>query len=298
MDYLSLLGKIFDYVRIVNPTEKDVEYAIGDDKFHLITHSNCYDVWQRRKVCDNCISIRAINENKTIVKFEVNAGRTFIVIAAPYDMNGTLKAVELVKDVTENNIFDVFTQSENTNYSEIISDLNQYIITDELTQIYNKRFVHEHLPIDIKNAYFENKSLCIVMADIDHFKLVNDTYGHPNGDIILEHLGGIFKSSIRGDLDWVARYGGEEFLFVFRGLDEKGLQALCDRIRCSVEDYKFYLNDELINITISMGGIVIEAVGNIDEKVYLTRADQLLYQAKELGRNRCEIEKFEVLDED
>jgi len=292
MDHIVFLSKIFDYVRVVDPDERHVDYAVGDDHFHVISHGNCYDVWQRKKVCDNCISIRAVQENKTKVKFEMTSGRTFLVIAAPYDDDGKRKSVELIKDVTENNIFDFFDSLEQREYSEIIEDLNQYIITDELTQVFNKRFVQEHLPIDIKNAYFEKTSLSIVMADIDFFKDINDNYGHVSGDEILAGLGLLFKKSIRGADDWVARYGGEEFIFVFKGLNTEVLIGLCERIRLSVENHVFLIKDESIKLTISLGGLILEEAILEDDKTLIDQADQLLYKAKNSGRNKSVVEQY------
>lgn len=293
MDLLNILGDIFDFVRIVDPDDKKVEYVHGDKNFHIITHNQCYQHWIHSKVCDNCISLRALNENRSIVKFEVEQARTYMVIAAPIEYQGRKRAIELIKDVTENNIFEVFSKTDSEDYLKLIDDLNQYVITDELTQVYNKRFVMEHLPVDIRAAFFDRESIALVMADIDRFKYVNDTYGHVTGDEILKILGQVFKDNIRGKNDWVARYGGEEFLFVFRNTNMKALKAICERIRLAVEAHEFIIDDLTIRITISLGGVLEGQIKEVDEKILIELADQALYKAKSEGRNRTVLTEME-----
>ena len=291
MNTLEVLEKIFDVVRIIDPVSKKVEYNNGNTFFGNINHDKCFNHWQRNTACDNCVSIRATKEMRTVVKLEMINGKTFIVIASAYEHEGQTKAIELIKDITENNIFEIFNGFDPKEYNKLIDSLNEFVITDELTQVYNKRYVLEHLPVDLRNAYFSKESIAIIMADIDDFKLINDTYGHLFGDDVLHDLGRLFKKNLRGKDDWVARYGGEEFIFCVKGLDGDSLWNLCERIRLLVADSKFESEGVSVKFTISLGAILVSEVKEIDERKYINIADKQLYIAKQSGKNKCVIHK-------
>jgi len=152
LENFDLLKSIFDYVRIVDPSSKTIFLSDGPEHFHTVSHNKCYDFWNKNKVCDNCISLRAIKENRSIVKFEFESGKVYLVIAAPIFIEGHLQAIELIKDVSENNIFSTVSNVQTIDYNKLIARLNLSIVTDELTGLFNKRYIHEHLPYDIKQS--------------------------------------------------------------------------------------------------------------------------------------------------
>lgn len=289
---LDFLKNVFDFIRIVNPKNKEVLKMYGSEEYHILTHNKCYGIWTKNKVCENCISLRAIEDKKTIVKFEVEAGKVMLVISSPYVYEGMESAIELIKDVTENNIFDTMEEFKNVDYAGIIDALNKAVVTDELTKLYNKRYVLEYLPYDIKQCIASNKSIAIVMADIDHFKKINDTYGHVAGDEILRELGKILKKQTRSEEDWVARYGGEEFLIALKNMNLKELEMACNRIRELIEKTIFEVGEDKIQFTLSMGGALVTENNYEDINEIIENADQSLYKAKKTGRNKCIVKKF------
>lgn len=166
------------------------------------------------------------------------------------------------------------TLETRSSYFKTMSD------TDELTQIFNKRYFNRFLKQTIK----EKKLGCLLFFDIDHFKNINDTYGHDIGDIILKNLCDLIKTHLRDD-DIFVRWGGEEFLIFFRHLE---LETACNKaeyIRKLVESTHLY---KQIVITISIG--VTKLHLNESLSTFIKRADTLLYEAKNAGRNciRCE----------
>ena len=164
------------------------------------------------------------------------------------------------------------------------------MITDPLTKMFNRRYMNEKLPSEIKRAIRYHRPLSVIMGDIDHFKDVNDQYGHLAGDEVLEKIAGIFLSSIRKDIDWTARYGGEEFLIVLPETSLKGALTAADNIRTRIMNTKISYHSKTINVTMSFGvSCMVPSKGKKQFTIdaMLNAADKFLYQSKENGRNQC-----------
>ena len=166
---------------------------------------------------------------------------------------------------------------------ENITELQKVAYTDHLTKLMNRVKIDEMLE-RCTNSYKRYKNIySIILLDIDHFKLVNDTYGHLVGDDILKHIAIILNENTR-NVDLVGRWGGEEFLIISRETDITGAFVLAEKIRKSVELYKFEITTHQ---TISLGVAQIKENETVDELI--KRADNALYEAKEGGRNRVVI---------
>ena len=162
-------------------------------------------------------------------------------------------------------------------------------ITDPLTKCYNRTFMDEQLPKELKRAIRYNHPISLVMIDIDHFKRVNDTYGHQAGDEVLKELVRSINRLIRSDIDWVARYGGEEFLVVFPETDFERAVVLAERLCRAISQKTIQIKEEEIRITASFGVSGFTSSTSLKEVSYeamISLADKSLYQAKEEGRNR------------
>ncbi|MCD6296781.1 MAG: diguanylate cyclase [Deltaproteobacteria bacterium] len=166
-------------------------------------------------------------------------------------------------------------------------------ITDSLTKIYNRVCLTERLPREISRAKRYGHTMSLIMCDIDHFKKVNDSYGHHAGDITLKAFADCLKQSIRDNVDWVARYGGEEFLIV---LPETSLEGACqtaERIRRGVSEMVINIEGEEISITASFGLSSFNSSEHNEKSTpesMIEQADKCMYQAKKNGRNRVEGE--------
>ena len=162
-------------------------------------------------------------------------------------------------------------------------------ITDPLTKSYNRGYITECLPKEINRAIRYERALSLMLCDIDHFKKVNDTYGHQAGDQVLIEVVHSIKNSIRQDLDWIARYGGEEFLIVLPETGPQGACILAERLRNSISKHKFIFQEKAIHITCSFGISGFDSVTsdeNISSESLINTADKHLYQCKFEGRNR------------
>ncbi|WP_293576687.1 diguanylate cyclase [Phaeobacter sp.] len=156
--------------------------------------------------------------------------------------------------------------------------------TDPLTQVSNRRPFLKTLDANFQNALDLGQPLAVAMLDVDHFKRINDTYGHDAGDKVLQQLSRMLIREFR-TVDLVGRLGGEEFALVFPQTDIAGAFIACERLRKSVEQQEIRADDHKIRLTVSIGLTQI-AAGSTDGASLLKRSDELLYAAKNGGRNQ------------
>lgn len=161
-------------------------------------------------------------------------------------------------------------------------------IRDALTGIFNRVYLTERLPQELKRSQRYGHPLSLIMCDIDHFKEVNDQHGHRAGDQILKDFVGRIAGSIRIDVDWVARYGGEEFLIVLPETDLPSAYVVAERLRRLIAGAPFRLKGHELVITSSFG-VTSWLPGGHAEKIsfdgLMEQADEFLYEAKREGRN-------------
>lgn len=195
------------------------------------------------------------------------------------------RGVELTDGVTikvGSTIYKFLTGNDlEANYFEEIYRLT---IIDGLTEIYNKRAFLETLEREFNRSQRYSRPLSMIMFDIDHFKNVNDTYGHLTGDYVLKHMSKIIKNSVRTE-EFLARYGGEEFTIIMPESTRMAAINLGEKIRALVESSTFHFEGKIIPITISVG------VSTLTPSIFtptelIAVADKKLYQAKATGRNR------------
>lgn len=156
-------------------------------------------------------------------------------------------------------------------------------IVDGLTDVNNKRYLMETLEREIPRARRHNRPLTMVMLDVDHFKRINDTYGHLAGDYVLKEIAQLVRSRLRPD-DVLGRYGGEEFGVVLPETGIEGAIRIGDDLRMLVERHRFEFDQEVISVTLSGG--VAELEQGWDAAQLVKHADEQLYVAKRAGRNR------------
>lgn len=168
--------------------------------------------------------------------------------------------------------------------AKMLKTLEKLAITDGLTRLYNLRHFYKQLEIEIDRCNRYGHSLALLLLDIDHFKMCNDTYGHLEGDKVLVRLGQIIKVCLR-TMDSAYRYGGEEFTIILPETTGKEANNVAERINASVESERFSTEaGEDFSITISTG--VTEYFKEEQLSTFIHRADQAMYKSKAKGRNR------------
>jgi diguanylate cyclase (GGDEF)-like protein len=162
-------------------------------------------------------------------------------------------------------------------------------VRDYLTGLFNRRYLQNTLEREIARAAREKQPVAVVMMDIDHFKLTNDTYGHRAGDKLLETWGRVLKMNIRVE-DIACRYGGEEFVIVMPGASLEVAQQRAEWLSAYCADMEVSFEGQKLKMTMSMG-VAAYPQHALDEDGLLIRADRALYRAKRGGRNRVSVFK-------
>lgn len=164
--------------------------------------------------------------------------------------------------------------------------LKEMVDTDDLTGLLNMRSLYTRLDYEIARGKRYNRTVCVVMMDMDDFKSVNDGHDHLFGSFVLSEVGMLVKASIR-NVDIAARYGGDEFLIVLTEIDRGAALAFCERLRARIEDYLFQNGPDEMKLTTSIGFSITDPESpDIDAKQLVRVADWALYDAKRSGRNR------------
>ena len=175
-------------------------------------------------------------------------------------------------------------QDEMRKNNELLKEIS---ITDHLTHLYNRRYMMDELVIEFHRSQRKKGELCLVLIDVDHFKLVNDTYGHQNGDMVLAAI----AETLRGELrryDLAARYGGEEFAMVLPDTSLRDGYAVAERLRQGVLEIIFPAPLDNLAVTISEGIAALPSSRINSADALIKAADDALYLAKQNGRNRVE----------
>ncbi|MHC4871676.1 MAG: GGDEF domain-containing protein [Planctomycetota bacterium] len=181
------------------------------------------------------------------------------------------------------------SRKEIKNQQERIHDLNTAVRIDSLTELANRSALKEVVSACLKNMHKDGETFSLMMIDIDHFKEINDSFGHVAGDRILKGFSNKLKANIRSS-DFVSRYGGEEFAVIVlkAGLEQAAIIA--EELRSSIASSKFIIDETKVKVTVSIG--VAEALTGDSMESLVDRADKALYSAKEGGRNKvCTFEK-------
>ncbi len=223
--------------------------------------------------------------------------RPHLPILAVTDENRKAKIIHALKAGAVDYVLAPFVEEELISRSETHIRLHQLIrklssvnerlrelsVTDPLTGLFNRGYLNRMLKAEIKKLSRREEWLSCIMIDIDHFKDINDTYGHIAGDFVLKELAEIMKKQSR-ESDIVTRYGGEEFLLLLPQTDPEGAVILAEKIRTATEKKQFQTGNLTISVSISCG---VHGIRNFMEGRNLIQyADEALYRAKETGRNR------------
>ena len=236
-----------------------------------------------------------------IRSLERTRGLPLLVMAEPEDDARLMRGLDigindyLMRPIDRNEMSArVRTQVRKKRYSERLRDnVQQSIemaITDALTGLHNRRYMERHLGTLVEQATLRGKPLSVLILDIDHFKSVNDTYGHDVGDEVLREFAARIRKNVRG-IDLTCRLGGEEFVVIMPDTDAGVASIVAERIRARVagEPFPIQKGSRAIDITVSIGMAQCRLSDDGAEPL-VKRADQALYQAKRSGRNRVVLD--------
>ena len=168
---------------------------------------------------------------------------------------------------------------------EEVKQLAALVRTDELTGLFNFRYFNQALSLEMERTRRSGQPTCLIMCDLDHFKDINDLHGHEVGNIVLSHVAGLIKKTIRR-LDIPCRYGGEEFALILPDTQLQQGVRFANRLRLIIENSPVDAGDLMLGIEASFGVDVYSRGDQLTEKEFVEKVDSFLYLAKQEGRNR------------
>lgn len=195
---------------------------------------------------------------------------------------------QLVRTLNETHDFATMVRQSGQRLSQELKHVRVLSLTDELTVLPNRRAFVQRLEEELQRARRYKSSFCVAMLDLDHFKRINDTYGHAAGDEMLRKYANEILSVLRRS-DMVARYGGEEFAIIFPNASLEEAEQALDKVRIRANRTSIDYNSDIIHAPGFSAGLV-QCDSTEDAETLIKRADTLLYAAKEKGRNRVETE--------
>jgi diguanylate cyclase (GGDEF)-like protein/PAS domain S-box-containing protein len=214
--------------------------------------------------------INVRRKDGTIVIAELTGG-------PPVDVDGRPELIAMIVDITEK------VRAENE-IKVLNEKLHELAIRDGLTSLFNRRYLEESLARELIRAERDGSPVSLVMGDLDHFKAVNDTYGHQFGDRVLQAFGGLIRQYSRGS-DIPCRYGGEEFMMVLPNMSGEKARERAEYLRTLIADTPVSIDDVSVSISASFGVAVFpEHAHDVDKLI--AAVDRALYRAKQAGRNR------------
>jgi diguanylate cyclase (GGDEF)-like protein len=233
--------------------------------------------------------------NRLLNAVAISAAATLLFVVLAWRL-GDLRSVELATMAALLALGNLFGYVAARRYQMLWRDeysaqmvLKNLSVRDPLTGCYNRRHLHEQLlETEISRAQRYRLSLTVIMCDLDHFKAVNDTYGHYGGDAVLQHFAALLRSMTRDSIDSVVRYGGEEFLLILPETDLAGGQLLAERLRHNLAATPIEHDGQRIAVTASFGVASVDFADSTHTAHLnmIAAADDLLYAAKNSGRNR------------
>jgi diguanylate cyclase (GGDEF)-like protein len=276
-DKLDFFHKMYDAVRLIDPLHKKVLECRGTNM--ITTNEICYGYWGNKKICDNCISMRSYQEDRSLVKMEKSKDAIYLVTAIPITTKESTTVLELLKNVTET----MFVGSGEYNKSEMLNryveEINNAIVKDPLTFLFNRRYVDERLPVDIVEATITGRPLSLCFLDLDNFKAINDTYGHEAGDHAIKAVGEIITRNIDSTKSWAARFGGDEFLVCLSGTKAEDAQLMMKKIQRDVSNIPIHSEKDSIKLSLTFGIKTMEDTP-ITATELIREADKEMYLAK------------------
>lgn len=286
---IVLISRISNLVIYLNTTAEELFGIKKEEVIGKNSENYFYDHQGKDTVLSNYESNQDVKQSE--IQFKRTDGSRFIGLMTVIDSIFHEEEVALcyVVDVTDQKRVEETLKINN----EYIIKLNKELmimnknlanksIRDSLTNLYNHQYINEVLENILLEMPEKDENLCLMMLDIDYFKLVNDQFGHQSGDNVLTIISDLLEQNTRSN-DYIGRYGGEEFIVVLPDTDIDEAYQIAENIRQSIDDYDFGLDNFKISIST---GVVQYAGEKADELI--NRADKLLYQAKSNGRNRVE----------
>ena len=171
----------------------------------------------------------------------------------------------------------------------LLDQLSALSMEDGLTGLFNRRYFDHRLQQELGRARRDQKPCSVLLVDTDHFKKLNDTYGHSAGDQVLRRIAELMREALRTTDDVTTRFGGEEFAIILPGASSGGALIAAERLRASIEEERFEQEGRPFRVTVSAGLSTFDPASRVTAQELVDQADKALYEAKHAGRNRVHV---------
>lgn len=280
LNEVEVLKGYFDMVKLVNPF-----LACEIDK-NGKSDIRCYTDFKKKERCKNCLASVAImtaNQKSSIIS---NEEKMFYFSCKPIKINGKKYALEMVSKINDKN------ENIEQKLLEEINLLRQEVIIDNLTGVYNRRFLNEQMELIRNDIDNKTSNIAIVICDIDYFKEINDTFGHQIGDeIIISVANVLIDSIIQEKNEAIVRLGGDEFVILTKGREKNELEQMLRNIMINIHQIRCD-SVEIKNISLSIGAAYLNDSPDLTAIEVLGIADKNMYKAKEYGRDCAFLDKI------
>ncbi len=274
----TLMGfNVFGFIPVNIYTEHTLLWSsIFDMVLIGIALGDKYHIERNLKVRTQTLAINALHREKQAKDEELQKEQ---MARAALDDAATMQAVyayDLEQRVAERKI----------ELNKTLTELESLSEQDALTGLKNRRFFSDHLDQELKRSQLSGSQFSLLMIDIDHFKSINDTYGHLVGDACIRSVGQLLQRMFKRQGDIVCRYGGEEFVVVVPDVESSKVMDLAEMVRRRMAEFPIHCGEQHLMVTVSVGVLIVRAPAKSDTTtIILNRADQALYEAKAAGRN-------------
>lgn len=240
-DKLLITENMYDYMRIIDPINKNIINLTSYGAIEL--KGKCFQNFNRNTFCENCISMRAYNENDTYLKVENTLNKVNLVISTPFTMDEKDYIVEIIKDISKGNHIEVDNE-----VSMVINNINNKIIKDRLTDVYNNNYVEERLPIDINSSIKENYLLSIIIIEIENINSLKDKYDEKIINMVIKNFAEKINKLIDKNSCWLGKYKDDKFIVALNKLDQEKTKEIFIQLKICMNEFSFEHNLNNINL--------------------------------------------------
>ena len=288
---LSFIENLYDNIRIINPINNKV-FDIKSENLNIL-EGQCYDIWKRGKVCDNCISMQAYNEKETCVKIESYTNKVILIIANPIYIKGHLYVVEILKDISNEAIEDNYNLDIDNN----LEKFNENVMKDKLTGFYNRKYINQILPVDINNSIIEEYPLSLIIIEIENLNSIEEKFGTDIKKDIFKNICNKMKHINIEGLSWIALYDEKQIFIELKYIDKNKAIKICVKIIYILKSNLRTYDSLEIGVNFNFG-----VYCTIDQKIqsnnFIEEINKKLFRAKEKRKvdRLIEFHEFEKDD--
>lgn len=274
---LLILDNMYDVIRIIDPINKNVinisnqPDRVGGDK--------CYELLNREEMCKNCISVRVEVEKDTFIKLEYVSNGVMLIIATSISINGQRHIVEIIKNVLaqKNRIINDKFHSQVKN---VIENLNEKLIKDEATSVYNRIYIESRLPVDLNDSIVNENNISIIMLDIDEVESENGKYEQEVLSEFLKDISKTISEYVDEKSYWIGRYSENKYIIVLNNINKEEACNMANEIKSLLKDHTLEYNNKIMKLNINLG-VYCSENERIDIKDILGELEGIISEEKQ-----------------